>query len=648
MFASIALIASIAEAYPQTAPYNWTGYYLGAHAGFWRGQGDVSVYDPTLLNAKPGFGGLFGGLQFGYNQVLPSNVLLGAEADISFPNSYPSDAQVWQGATSRSFLTEQLDYIATLRARFGYVFDRTLVYATGGVAISSGHFVRDDPMTGDEQAYPRMRAGWAAGAGVEYAVADDWTLRLEYLYAALGSKAVMFPNGAQYSSEFDMNMVRLGLNRRFDFSGQDTSQAKGGDKTVSGSDRWEIHGQTTYIQQGYPRFRAPYTGPNSLPPWPQSKETWSGSAFLGFHVWDGAEIYYNPELLQGFGLSSTVGAAGFPNGEGQKSNFIYPHYNTSRLFLRQTLGFGGEQENVESSYGQMASKRDISRLTIQVGRFAVHDVFDNNTYAQDSRADFLNWSIGAAGAFDYPANKIGQTYGAVAELNQKDWAFRSGYFLIGDKPNSNNFDTQVFNRGGYVIELETRYSLLSRPGKLRLIGWLNEAFAGNFREAINLSAMTGLDPNTAILQTRQGRPEYGYVVNLEQSVTDDVGMFVRWSWNSGRGEMSAFSDINQSLSGGASIKGTSWGRPDDKVGIAGVTNQISKDYRDFLAIGGTGILVGDGQLNYRSERILESYYAIALAKDVVFTFDYQLMTDPAYNADRGPISFFSGRLHAEF
>ena len=158
------------------------------------------------------------------------------------------------------------------------------------------------------------------------------------------------------------------------------------------------------------------------------------SAFLGLRLWNGGELYYNPELLQGFGLSSTVGAAGFPNGEAQKSDFIYPHYNTSRLFLRQTFGFGGEQETIESSYGQMAEKKDISRLTIQVGKFAVHDVFDNNTYAQDSRADFFNWSIWAAGAFDYAADKVGLTYGAIAELNQKTWALRAGYFLIGDKP----------------------------------------------------------------------------------------------------------------------------------------------------------------------------------------------------------------------
>ncbi len=627
--------------------YDWNGFYLGGHVGYGRAFGDVSVRDPGLTNSSPSLGSLFGGLQFGYNHVFPSRLLIGVETDISFPNSYPSDAEVWAGTTSRSILVEQLDYIATLRARFGYAFDRTLLYATGGLAVSSGHFVRTDPITDNDELHPGLRTGWTAGGGIEYAFQKNWNARVEYIYSRFGTTDVMFTNGAAYASDFATHIVRVGLNWKLGGSELDGAKSKD-DVNLSESDRWEIHGQTTYIQQGYSHFRAPYTGENSLPPWPQSKETFTASTFLGLRLWDGGELYYNPELLQGFGLSSTVGAAGFPNGEAQKSDFIYPHYNTSRLFLRQTFGFGGDQEKVESSYGQMAGKRDISRLTVQVGKFAVHDVFDNNAYAQDSRADFFNWSIWAAGAFDYAADKVGLTYGAVAEFNQKNWALRAGYFLVGDKPNSNDFDSQIFKRGGYVTELETRYSLFSQPGKFRIIGWVNQYFAGNFRDAVNLSAATGIDPTTAITQLRQGQTEYGYVFNLEQAISDEVGVFGRWSWNNGKTEITAFTDINSSLSFGTSIRGKSWGRPDDKIGIAGAVNGISKDYRDYLAAGGLGVLIGDGQLNYRNEKILETFYALNLGKAVTLTFDYQFMMNPAYNADRGPISFFSGRLHAEF
>ena len=649
------LLGSAAQAADQTAQttsdkfyYNWTGFYLGGHVGYGRAFGDVSVRDPVAMNTSPSLGSVFGGLQFGYNYVLPSRVMIGIETDISMPNAYPSDAEIWRGPTPHSVLVEQLDYIATLRGRFGYTFDKTLLYATGGFAISSSHFGRLDPNSGDEELRPGLRTGWVVGGGVEYAFQQNWNARLEYVFGRFGSAGTAFANGAQYTSSFDSHIMRVGLNRKLGDFGSSAMKSFGDMSSLSDSDRWEIHGQTTYIQQGYPRFHALYTGVNSLPPWPQSKETWSIGAIVGLRLWDSGELYYNPELLQGFGLSSTVGVAGFPNGEAQKSNFIYPHYNTSKLFLRQTFGFGGEQENIESSYGQMAAKKDISRLTIQIGKFAVHDMFDNNTYAQDSRADFLNWSIWAAGAFDYAGNRIGSTSGAVAEFNQKNWALRAGYFLIGDKPNSDNFDSQIFRRGGYVTEFEYRYALWSQPGKLRLIGWLNEAFSGNFRDALNLSISTGVDATTAIEQTRTGRAEYGYVVNMEQQVSDDLGIFGRWSWNNGKTEISALTDINSSLSGGAVIKGKSWGRPDDRIGVAGAINGISNDYRNYLAAGGLGILIGDGQLNYRREKILETFYALGLSKGATLTFDYQFITDPAYNADRGPISFFAARFHAEF
>jgi high affinity Mn2+ porin len=255
----------------------------------------------------------------------------------------------------------------------------------------------------------------------------------------------------------------------------------------------------------------------------------------------------------------------------------------------------------------------------------------------------------AAGAFDYSADKVGLTWGATAEFNQKNWAVRAGYFLIGDKPNSNNFDTEVFKRGGYIAEGEARYTLMSRPGKLRVLGWFNSALAGSYRGAIELAAANpALDINDAVIATRERRIKYGYGVNVEQSITDDLGLFGRWSWNDGRSEIVAFTDIDASLSFGASLKGTAWGRTDDTIGVGSAINALSRDHRDYLAAGGLGILVGDGRLNYRQEKIVEAYYAFALAKDVKITADYQFLQNPAYNADRGPVHIFTGRFHAEF
>ena len=631
------------KASPAQSVFDWTGLYIGAHAAYGRGPTNAVLTDPFLVTTatNSALGGMIGGVQAGYNVRLRSGLLFGVEADLTFPNYLTSNSIVALLATPGSSVVEKLDYVGTVRGRLGYASGHWLLYATGGFGYAGGRFVNSPPV-GDEEKHLHVRVGWAAGAGVEYAFAPHWTARLEYLHSRFENANLRLASGTQYSSSLDFQSIRVGLNRKIDWPGSPGFSPKTSLSDPE-SDRWEIHGQTTYLPQGYPRFRALYTGPNSLTPAPQAQATWSNGLYLNARLWQGGEIYYNPELLQGFGLNDTVGVAGFPNGEAQKSNFPYPHYNTSRLFLRQTFGFGGEQEQLASGPGQLAGKADVSRLTLQAGKFAVLDIFDANSYAKDTRKDFMNWSMWAPGAFDYSADRVGLTYGATAEFNQKQWALRAGYFLIPSESNANSFDKKVIERGTYAVELETRYQLFSQPGKLRAIAWLNSANSGSYRETLNNPAFD-LD----IALTRRGRIKYGYVVSLEQALTEEVGLFGRWSWNDGKTEIMAFTDIDASLSLGLSVKGTKWGRPDDVIGIGGAINALSKDHRDFIAAGGLGVLIGDGALNYRRERIFETYYAYALTRQITMTADYQLITNPAYNADRGPVHVFSGRLHAEF
>jgi high affinity Mn2+ porin len=627
-------------------PVAWTGLYVGGHVAQRFSHADALLQAPDGGEKSTRAGSLNGGIQAGYNVVTGGRILAGVELDFSFPNYFGADDLVWSTLTPQGHFSERMDYLASLRGRVGYIFGPWLLYGTGGYAWAGVHVFNTPLGSDDERGRAQLHSGWSAGMGAERAIDRYWKMRLEYLHTDLAAAKVSLAPIAQYRSAIDTDAVRIGLSRALNSTSGD---AGGRDDAAEGPSRWEIHGQTTFVEQGYPAFHAPYSGANSLSPASQGRETWTTSAFLGLRLWQGGELYYNPELLQGFGLSDTTGAAGFPNGEAQKSSFLYPHYNTSRLYFRQTFGLGGEQETIESAYGQMADKKDVSRVTVQVGKFSVHDVFDNNAYAQDPRTDFLNWSIWAAGAFDYPADRLGMTWGAVVELNRKDWAARSGYFLVGDEPNSNSFDMALFRRGGYVSEIELRYDVSSQPGKLRMTAWLHNTFSGSYREAVDLTVLNpGLDATTAIELTRKDRIKYGYVVNLEQALTKDVGVFGRWSWNSGTNEISAFTDIDTSLSVGASIKGSKWGRPEDRLGVAIAVNGLSKDHQDYLAAGGLGILIGDGQLNYRPEHVFETFYSVSLGKATTLTFDYQNLTNLADNADRGPVHIFSGRLHSEF
>jgi high affinity Mn2+ porin len=625
-----------------------SGFYVGGHAGYMFGNANATLGDPIGVAAAGGItpiGSLFGGVQAGYEHFFASRLMLGIELDASF-SDYLDPVQVLSyRATGTGTATEQLEYLATLRGRLGYDMGGWTPFLTGGIAWASTRFSRIDLTTGNEDANPsNVRAGYVLGGGIDYQLDPRWSARAEYLYTNLGMTGFLFNSApARYDSQYDLHQFRVGLN--YKFGEVDEKKNKADDR---GPGTWELHGQTAFVFQGYPPFAAPYDGAQSLPSNGQSRETWALSAYLGVRLWQGGELYYNPELLQGFGLAQTQGAAGFPNGEAQRA-FPYPRYSTSRLFLRQTFGLGGEREKVESDLDQLFGERDISRVTITAGRYAVQDIFDNNAYANDPRVDFLNFSIWAAGAFDYAADSVGYTWGITAELNGPYWSTRLGYFLEPAFSDTTVFDLALFSRGGYIGELELRYAPYGRPGAVRLGAWLNSAFAGSYNDAVALAAVSpGLSPNDTIAFTHQGRTKYGFYLNLDQEIIDNVGAFARFSWNDGRTEIMSFTDITSSLSGGLSIKGAPWGRPGDTIGIAGAVNWISADLANYLAGGGLGIMIGDGALTYAPEVVAETYYSLQVAKGLFVTADYQYIANPAYNAVRGPVHVFSGRLMAKF
>ena len=209
----------------------------------------------------------------------------------------------------------------------------------------------------------------------------------------------------------------------------------------------------------------------------------------GLRLWQGGEFYFDPELAQGFGLNGTLGLAGFPNGEAQKAGAAFPKFRPQRYYIKQTFGLGGEQEDVADAANQLPGKRDIDRVTLIVGRFAVGDFFDGNAYAKDPRADFMNWAMWSSAAYDFPADLPGYTRGGVVELNRKDWALRAGVFEVPTAPNS---DILTFKTGGTVVEFEERHSILDQPGKLRLGAFANSGNTGNYRQAL---AIEGADPD---------------------------------------------------------------------------------------------------------------------------------------------------------
>jgi high affinity Mn2+ porin len=626
----------------QTRVYEWTGFYVGGSFGYGGGSFGPGTNPLPLQGVflPHSVTGVTGGYQIGYNRELANHVVLGIEADTTFP-TYLDQAAF--GRMPPAAFNTTLDYIGTVRGRIGYAFGRFMPYVTGGFAWGHAHIAINDGSGGAPGGY---QPGWTAGLGLEFAVSGNWTAKLEYDYVELARQSYDLSTFGLpgLNVEPRLHLAKVGLNYQFgDTLWKPSADAK---PLLPESDQWNVHVQTTFLPQGYPAFHSPYAGTNSLPGGGQLQETWTTTAFLGVKLWDGGEFYFDPEFAQGFGVNGSLGIAGFPNGEAQKAGAAFPKVRPQRYYLKQTWGLGGEQESVDDGPNQLAGKRDIDRVTLVVGRFAIGDFFDNNAYAHDPRADFMNWAMWEAGAYDFPADLPGYTRGAMVELNRKDWAVRGAYVEVPSQPNS---DILQFKTGGAVVEFEERHTIFDQPGKLRLGAFGNQGVTGNYNQALAIEALDPTqDINAVMASIRHVNPKYGFYANLEQQVVKDVGVFARVSWNDGQNEILSFTDIDRSLSGGVSIKGSSWGRPDDTIGIGGAINGLSAAHRNFLAAGGIGLLIGDGRLNYSPEEIFEAYYAYRVTKSLTATADYQFINNPAYNADRGPVSIFSGRLHAEF
>ena len=620
-----------------TTAYDWTGVYVGGHIGYAAGSSHWSAM-PTgapgpaqsgsldLFNAFNGFDGMgsyFEGFQAGYNYMLPSRWLFGVEADVSFPSTITGTSTLSSATSGTASYAETVEFSGTLRGRIGYAPNlgatHWLFYATGGFAWSYDQFTRTQiagtPAGGTavpgqvENLFVVPRVGGVAGAGVELALPSNWTARLEYLFTDYGNRSVTFPAGAQrFNSDLNVSELRFGLNYRL--NGDPSTGSAAIAPPAPEFDNFAVHGQTTFLSQYVFPFRNPYSGQNSLAP-NQGRETWDATAYLGMRLWQGAEVWVNPEIDQGFGLSSTLGVAGFPSGEAYKVGAAVPYARVPRYFVRQTIDLGGDTQKVDGSANQFSGSQTANRLVLTVGKFAVTDIFDTNKYAHDPRSDFMNWALIDTGTFDYASDAWGFTYGAAAEWYQGDWTVRGGLFDLSVVPNDIELDPH-FAQFQWVGEIERRYDLWGQPGKVAVTGFLSRGRMGSFSDAIALAAATGGVPQTSAV--RQYTSRAGLSFNLEQQITADLGLFARAGFANGNIEPYEFSDIDRTAAAGLVLAGKSWGRPDDTVGLAGVINGISGVHQAYLNAGGLGILVGDGMLPHPApEQIIEAYYQLPVS-----------------------------------
>lgn len=669
--------------------YNWAGMYLGANLG-----AAFPLHPGEHLQALSGFGspiydlypasatrpGATVGISAGFNWQ-KGHWVWGLETELDLldgrhgPNGVFPASPVYTGLPIFTLSTNaSSNYFASFRGRVGLAYDRALVYLTGGVASGGARgpaflsFGGGADFSASWSQSSRMK--FVAGIGFEYAFAANWSARAEYLFLSQSMNTQIFDNGAgfDYASRLrnETHIFRMGLNFHFGDANRIPGSIEYGRQSDRDSEdkagqeeQYSVHGQSTTVAQAYPKFRAFYDGPLSLPSKGLGDVLTTNSLFLGVRLWEGGAAYVNPEADLGYGLANSVGVASYVDGVAQKLGRAAPYMRFERYFLRQIIGLdsggdlyhdpdeGSRSEVLESVQNQVSGKVDRDRIIVTLGKFAVGDVFDDNVYAHDPTTGFLNFAFNNMGAFDYAADSWGYTYGLAAEWKQSWWTARAGAFQLSTVPNGPIIEPELFRQYMAVTEFEARYELFGHPGAVKFLLYGDNGRFARLQDVVDLAYATGdFPPDAAALRRRHFKTGGG--INIKQEIADGVGFFARASAADGRYETIEYTDVDRQISAGFVLDGKLWGREDDEIGVAGAISGLSGSHVQYFALGGTGIYVGDGALAYSGEKILENYYKLSFGKNLDATLDYQLVINPAFNSSRGPVNVFGLRLRAAF
>ncbi|HEV2388051.1 MAG TPA: carbohydrate porin [Candidatus Acidoferrales bacterium] len=415
------------------------------------------------------------------------------------------------------------------------------------------------------------------------------------------------------------------------------------------SNRFWVSGQANFIFQAHPAFPASYTGAHSLSPQGQSATSRVLTLFTGVRVSPTAEFLFDVEETGGHGIGEAFGLAGFTNLDVVRNPTLSKTPYIARLMWHQIIPLGGKRVAAERNPLSLFGELPERRLELRMGKFDLADFFDANSYASDSRLQFLNWTVDNNGAYDYAADTRGYTWGAMLEFDDRHWSARFAETLMPKVANGIHLDADLARAHAENVEFELRGSLVPRrQGTLRLLGFVNHANMGSYSVAVAdfLAGRTPLPDVTA--HPLRTTIKYGFGVNFEQPLSDWLGVFGRWGWNEGQHESYVYTEVDQTALAGLGADGKRWRRKFDRAGLAFVSSGISRDHQQYLKLGGVGFLLGDGRLNYGREDIVETYYTLHLWRGFYPSFGLQQVNNPGYNRDRGPLLAPDLRLNIEF
>ncbi|MEO8549315.1 MAG: carbohydrate porin [Kofleriaceae bacterium] len=410
---------------------------------------------------------------------------------------------------------------------------------------------------------------------------------------------------------------------------------------------WWVSGQVNTILQAQPGFHSPYTGEHSFLPDDEHAISFVVTAYAGYELTPNTAIVVAGESAGGTGLSSALGIAGFTNLDVVRNPTLGAAPYIGRAFVEQIIPLSDHRVANDRNPLHISRTVPDHRLALRAGKFSTVDVFDTNEGATDSHLQFMNWAIDNNGAYDYAADTRGYSLGFTVEYGAPLWALRFGEMLMPEVANGPDYAYEVAHARGENLELEVHDCIAGHPGLVRVLGFMNHANMGKYGDAIAEYRAQIVDVPDVRATHVAGRVKYGFGLNAEQEVATDLHVFGRLGWNEGHYESFAYTEIDNTVMLGGDLRGGRWSRPGDKLGLAAVSNGLSKDHETYLQLGGSGFILGDGKLHYGRETIVEAYYTARVYRGVFPALDVQVVDNPGYNRDRGPAIVGSVRLHVE-
>jgi high affinity Mn2+ porin len=415
------------------------------------------------------------------------------------------------------------------------------------------------------------------------------------------------------------------------------------------TDRFWVSGQANWISQWHPAFHSAYQGPNSLTPEAQDATSRLLTLFTGLRLTSTTELLCDVQEAGGHGIGEALGLAGATNLDVVRNPSLSKAPYIARLMWHQIIPLSRENAVSERTPYSLFSTLPVRRLEVRFGKYSIADFFDLNTYGSDTGFQFMNWTVDNNGAYDYAADTRGFTFAAMLEYHDRQWALRFAEALMPKVANGIHLDAELSRARAENIELELHGTVLRhQEGIVRFLTFVNHANMGSYATAID-NFLNGVTPRPEITDhPLQTTIKYGFGMNFEQPLNDWLGVFGRWGWNEGKHESYAYTEVDQTAQIGLGSSGKRWHRRFDRAGVVFVSNGISKDHQEYLALGGLGFLLGDGRLTYGRENIVETYYTLHLWRGIYPAFGLQHINNPGYNQDRGPVLVPTLRLHLEF